>query len=80
MAQTAAQKAKVAEASKGLKKLTVEQVKKIKELYDAGDERFAEVEKLVHKSILFKITGDIKYMPKANRNIRAEQLNSILFS
>lgn len=77
---TETQKNKIKEASKGLKKLTPEQEKAIKKLYETNDSRFSEVEKIVHKSILFKITGDIKFAPKSTRNERAEQLNEILFS
>lgn len=73
-------KQKVKEASSGLKKLTKEQEKAILELYKSGDKKFADVEKLVHKSILFKLTGDTKYAPKQNRNEKAEALNAILFS
>ena len=73
-------KAKVREASAGLKKLSAQQEKAIKKLYEAGDKKFEDVVKLVHKSVLFKITGDNRFAPKATRNIRAEQLNSILFS
>ena len=67
------------EANVGLKKLTEEQKNAIKKLYDENDPRFLQVEKLVNKSELFKITGDTKYAPKQNRNEKAELLNSILF-
>lgn len=77
---TEEQKNKIKAASQGLKKLTPEQEKAIKKLYETNDSRFSEVEKIVHKSILFKITGDIKFAPKSTRNERAEQLNEILFS
>lgn len=77
---TEEQKNKIKAASQGLKKLTSEQVKAIKKLYETNDSRFSEVEKIVHKSILFKITGDVKFAPKSTRNERAEQLNEILFS
>lgn len=70
----------VKEASSGLKKVTPEQEKAIKALYDTKDKRFEEVKKIVHKSVLYRITGDIEFAPKANRNERAEQLNAILFS
>lgn len=73
-------KQKVKEASSGLKKLTKEQEKAILELYKTGDARFADVEKLVHKSILYKLTGDIRFAPKQSRNEKAEALNAILFS
>lgn len=71
---------KAKQASSGLKKLTEAQKEAIKALYDAKDKRFAEVEKLVNKSELYKITGDEKFAPKVNRNEKAELLNSILFS
>lgn len=74
------QKAKIKEASQGLKKLTPEQEKAIKVLYETKDKRFDEVKKIVHKSVLYKLTGDIEFAPKTNRNERAEQLNAILFS
>lgn len=74
------QKAKIKEASQGLKKLTSEQEKAIKKLYEEKDARFEEVKKIVHKSVLFKLTGDIEFAPKQNRNERAEALNKILFS
>lgn len=74
------QKCKIKEASQGLKKLTSEQEKAIKKLYEANDSRFDEVVKIVHKSVLYKITGDVKFAPKSTRNERAEQLNEILFS
>lgn len=77
---TEEQKNKIKEASQGLKKLTPEQKKVIKNLYERNDTRLSEIEKLVHKSILFQITGDIKYAPKSTRNERAEALNKILFS
>lgn len=70
---------KAKQANSGLKKLTDAQKEAIKALYEAKDKRFAEVEKLVNKSELFKITGDEKYAPKQNRNEKAEVLNSILF-
>lgn len=71
---------RVKEASSGLKKLTDEQKSAIKNLWEMKDSKMVDVEKLVHKSVLFSITGDIKYAPKQNRNERAEQLNAILFS
>lgn len=74
------QKNKIKEASQGLKKLTPEQEKAIKVLYETNDPKLADVEKIVHKSILYKITGDIRFAPKSTRNERAEQLNEILFS
>lgn len=77
---TETQKTKIKEASQGLKKLTPEQEKAIKKMYELQDERFSDVEKLVHKSILYKLTGDFKYAPKSSRNERAEELNKILFS
>lgn len=49
---------KAKQASSGLKKLTDAQKEAIKALYEAGDKRFTEVEKLVNKSELYKITGD----------------------
>lgn len=70
---------KAKQASSGLKKLTEAQKEAIKALYEAGDKRFTEVEKLVNKTVLYQITGDNKYAPKANRNERADSLNSILF-
>lgn len=70
---------KAKQASSGLKKLTEAQREAIKALYEAGDKRFSEVEKLVNKSELYKITGDTKYAPKQNRNEKADLLNSILF-
>lgn len=74
------QKTKIKEASQGLKKLTPEQEKAIKKLYKEKDERFEEVKKIVHKSVLFKLTGDVEFAPKQNRNERAEALNKILFA
>lgn len=74
------QKTKIKEALQGLKKLTSEQEKAIKKLYKEKDARFEEVKKIVHKSVLFKLTGDIEFAPKQNRNERAEALNKILFS
>ena len=74
------QKKRIANAAQGLKKLTPEQEQAIKKLYETNDERFKEVEKIVHKSVLYVITGDSKFAPKSNRNERAEQLNAILFS
>ena len=74
------QKAKIKEASQGLKKVTPEQEKAIKKLYDENDVRFEEVAKIVHKTVLYKITGDVRFAPKASRNERAEALNKILFS
>ena len=74
------QKAKIKEASQGLKKVTEEQAKRIFDLYETGDEKFKEIEKLVHKSVLYKITGDKRYAPKSTRNERAEALNDLLFS
>lgn len=74
------QKAKIKEASQGLKKLTKEQEKAILKLYETGDEKFKEVEKIVHKSVLYKLTKDIRFAPKATRNEKAEALNAILFS
>lgn len=73
-------KAKVREASSGLKKLTKDQEKAILKLYETGDEKFKEVEKIVHKSVLYNLTKDIRFAPKANRNEKAEALNTILFS
>lgn len=73
-------KAKVREASSGLKKLTKDQEKAILKLYETGDEKFKEVEKIVHKSVLYSLTKDIRFAPKANRNEKAETLNAILFS
>lgn len=70
---------KAKQASSGLKKLTEAQKEAIKALYEAGDKRFTEVEKLVNKTVLYQITGDSKYAPKANRNEKADLLNSILF-
>ena len=69
---------KAKQASSGLKKLTEAQKEAIKALYKAGDKWFTEVEKLVNKSELFKITGDAKDAPKANRNEKADLLNAIL--
>lgn len=77
---TEAQRNKIKEASQGLKKLTPEQEKAILKLYETNDPKFNEVEKIVHKSILYKLTKDVKYAPKSTRNERAEQLNEILFS
>lgn len=74
------QKKRIANAAQGLKKLTPEQEQAIKKLYETNDERFKEVEKIVHKSVLYAITGDVRFAPKSNRNERAEQLNAILFS
>lgn len=71
---------KVKEASSGLKKLTEQQKKAIYDLWVNKDEKFEQVKKLVHKSVLYMITGDIEFAPKTNRNERAEQLNAILFS
>lgn len=68
------------EASSGLKKVTEKQAEAILKLWKSGDVKMAEVEKIVNKGILFKITGDMKYAPKTNRNERAEMLNAILFS
>lgn len=68
------------DASKGLKKLTEKQMDAIRDLWERNDAKLKEVEKLVNKSVLYKITGDTKYQPKLNRNIKAEQLNSILFT
>lgn len=73
-------KEKIRQASSGLKKLTKEQETAIKALYDAKDEKFEHVKKLVHKSVLYKITKDKVFAPKTGRNERAEQLNEILFS
>lgn len=72
--------AKVREASSGLKKLDDKQKEAIFKLWETNDSKMTEVEKLVHKSVLFAITGDRKYAPKQGRNERAEQLNEILFS
>lgn len=77
---TDATKAKVREASSGLKKVTEEQAKAIKELWETKSPKFEDVKKLVHKSVLYKITGSMEFAPKANRNERAEMLNSLLFS
>lgn len=74
------QKNKIKEASQGLKKLSFAQEQAIKRLYEANDPKLTDVEKIVHKSILYKLTGDVKYAPKSTRNERAEQLNEILFS
>lgn len=73
-------KQKVREASAGLKKLTADQTKAIKKLYETNDKRFEDVVKIVHKSILYKITGDKRFAPKTKTNERAEELNRILFS
>ena len=77
---TAETKMKQSEANQGLKKLTEKQEKAIMELWKNNDPKFQEVKKLVHKSILYKLTGDVEFAPKANRNERAEKLNAILFS
>ena len=71
---------KVRKASSGLKKLDDKQKEAIFKLWKTNDSRMTEIEKLVHKSVLFSITGDRKYAPKQGRNERAEQLNEILFS
>ena len=70
----------VKEASSGLKKLDEKQKEAIKKLWETNDERFEQVKKLVHKSVLYQITGSSEFAPKANRNERAEALNAILFS
>ena len=71
---------KQSEANQGLKKLTEKQEKAIMELWKNNDPKFEEVKKIVHKSVLYKLTGDVEFAPKANRNERAEKLNAILFS
>ena len=77
--ETKQQKA-VKNAAKGLKKLTEKQMDAIRDLWERKDEKFKDVEKLVNKSVLYKITGDEKYQPKLSRNAKAEQLNLILFT
>lgn len=70
-----------AAASSGLKKLSNEQVDAIKKVFDMNDtDKIAAIEKLVNKTLLFKITGESKYAPAGTRNLKAEQLNKILFS
>lgn len=68
------------QASSGLKKLDEKQKEAIFNLWKSSDKRMAEVEKIVNKTVLYQITGDMKYAPKTNRNERAELLNTILFS
>lgn len=77
---TEEQKNKIKEASQGLKKLTSEQEKAIKKLYETNDPKLVEIEKMVHKATLYRLTKDIKYAPKSTRNERAEELNKLLFS
>lgn len=77
---TETQKNKIKEASQGLKKLTPEQRDAIYKLWNTNDVRFEEVKKIVHKSVLYQITGSTEFAPKSTRNERSEELNKILFS
>lgn len=73
-------KAKVREQASGIKKVSEKQADAIKKLYETKDPKFSEVEKLVHKSVLYKITGNPKYAPKTGKSEKALKLNEILFS
>ena len=73
-------KAKVREQASGIKKVSEKQANAIKKLYETKDPKFSEVEKLVHKSVLYKITGNSKYAPKTGKSEKALKLNEILFS
>jgi len=77
-------KAKIKHALSGIVKLTPEQEKAVKEIFNTNDTlRIAKVEKLVARRVLYALTGLEKYAPRtvqAQRAMRNKSLNEVLFS